>query len=458
MPRLLFAFVALLSFQNVFSYTPKTDTDQITVRLATDNQLLPLYLAKFVSNNSGMEASYLDQLEDVLQFDLNHNGFTYTLPHVPEREKLANALSTGDISQAKAWQALKIYYVIKVHVGDDKGLSAIMLSVNGDAMKNVGGLKLVGDMAKDRRTIHLLADAIHKSLFGTDGIASTHVLYTVRKKTGTTWSSEIWEADYDGQNAHSIMRDTNYNINPVYVPPKSGKVTGGFFYVGYQAAQPKIFLASLKEGVGRRLSYLSGNQLMPAISRQRDKIAFISDVTGNPDLFLQAFSPEEGAIGKPQQIFAAKKATQGTPTFSPDGKRIAFVSNKDGSPKIYVINVPAPGTPLKDITAQLVTRHSKESSAPAWSPDGSKLAYCAKADGFRQIWVYDFNSKDERQLTQGPNNKENPTWAPNSLSLIYNTSDANACELYLINVNQPNATKITSGPGEKRFPNWEPRT
>ncbi len=173
---------------------------------------------------------------------------------------------------------------------------------------------------------------------------------------------------------------------------------------------------------------------MPTLTRQRDKVAFISDVTGNPDLFVQEFNPDAGAMGKPQQIFSSLKATQGSPTFSPDGKQIAFVSNKDGSPKIYVMDVPAPGTPLKDIKAQLATKHSTESSAPTWSPDGTKLAYCAKTGGFRQIWGYDFSTKEERQLTQGVSNKENPTWAPNSLHLIYNSSDADASELYLINL------------------------
>jgi TolB protein len=72
--------------------------------------------------------------------------------------------------------------------------------------------------------------------------------------------------------------------------------------------------------------------------------------------------------------------------------------------------------------------------------------------------VYDYLTGIERQLTEGPGNKENPSWAPNSLHLVYNTSDAKASELYLINLKQARASKISSGPGEKRFPSWEPRT
>jgi TolB protein len=215
-------------------------------------------------------------------------------------------------------------------------------------------------------------------------------------------------------------------------------------------------MGSLSGDAPQRFSLLKGNQLLPAMSRQRDKIAFISDVTGNPDLFLQNFDAEKGPVGKPRQIYATHRATQGSPSFSPNGKEIAFVSNKDGSPRIYVMNIPAEGVALKDIKAKLITKTNRENTAPSWSPDGSKIAFCAQTKGVRQIWVYDLLTKMEKQVTTGPKNKENPTWAPNSLHLIFNTSDSGDSELYLMNLNQPDAVKISSGPGEKYFPSWEP--
>lgn len=435
---------------------PNEDDEKIVVKLATESKLMPLYLAPFYKENPSLDSNYISQLEQILQFDLNHNGMTFTVQHTNERNTLSDAGNFSTPGNATAWKALNVYYVIKVLI-KEKQISARMLSVNGNSEKAVEGLPLTGNLSQDRRQIHRLADMVHKALFGTDGVANTRIIYTVKTLNGNKSTAEIWEADYDGANALQITRENSLCVTPAYIPPKPGYSSGSIMYISYKSGQSKIYIASLKEGVGRRFSLLKGNQLMPTVSRQRDKVAFICDYTGNPDLFMQAFDPEKGPIGKPQQIFATHLATQGTPTFSPDGRQIAFVSNKDGSPRIYVMDIPAPGASLKDIKATLITKNNRENTAPSWSSDGSKLAYCAANGGTRQIWIYDFDKRQERQITQGGGNKENPTWAPNNLHIIFNSTGNNISELYLINLNQPEAVKISNGPGEKRFPVWEPK-
>lgn len=445
---LLFLFISLVRTLSA--------GEEMVVKLGTGVELLPVYISSDKNEGSGFSADYIEKLEKILKFDFSHNGMTTLALPSKSRSQLDRTTPFDFKGDLSGWAKENIYYIIKLKAKDKK-LAARIMVVNSNGIKAVEGLPLTGEISQDRRTIHQLADSIFKALFDKEGVASTKFLYAQKSKdTSKKWVSILYEADYDGANARRISSNDEFAISPSYIPPKPGYKSNACLFVSYKTGQPKIYMGSLSGDAPQRFSLLKGNQLLPAMSRQRDKIAFISDVTGNPDLFLQDFDAEKGPVGKPRQIYSTHRATQGSPSFSPNGKEIAFVSNKDGSPRIYIMNIPAEGVALKDIKAKLITKTNRENTAPSWSPDGSKIAFCAQTKGVRQIWVYDLLTKAEKQVTTGPKNKENPTWAPNSLHLIFNTSDSGDSELYLMNLNQPDAVKISSGPGEKYFPSWEP--
>lgn len=429
-----FHTVVLMLFLGFITHAERGFSSELVVQLQTEQQAVPVALPPFIDTKSEFPRNHIKVLEEVLRFDLDWSGLARVAP-----------------AQEKG-----ILYTVVVEVQGRK-LKARAVS-QGDGNEILfDEVLLTGSLERDRREIHRLANAILRVLFDVDGIAVTKILYTVRTVENGKEKSSVWEADYDGANARLVAARAGYSVTPAYVPPKWGFAPGAFVYVAYLTGQPKIFLSPLTEDAPVRLLPLLGNQLMPAVSRQRDRIAFISDASGNPDLFLQDFDPERGVLGKPRHLFTAPLAVQGTPAFSPDGKSLALVSDKGGTPRIYVLEIPPSGTPLKEMKPVLISKVNRENTAPAWSPDGSKIAYCARTQGERQIWVYDFATGKERQQTDGRGNKENPSWAPDSKHLVFNTSDAGACELYLLVLNRAKAVKLTSGPGEKRFPSWEPR-
>ncbi len=427
------------------------ESEEIKVYLETTSPLTPVYVADFHASASTLPAQYLTQLREVLDNDLRHDGQSSVMMRSEEKEALLKQDNKQVAFNPSLWKGWGALYVVSTKIVDHS-LTISLFGSQSQTLKHLPAFQLTGNLASDRRIIHNAADILHKLLYGTEGIANSRLLYCVQPMQGKKWCSEIWECDWDGSNARQVTNEKSYCVTPAFLPSQGGN--DRFVYVSYKKGQPKIYVASMKEGEGKRLVSLRGNQLLPAISPQKDKIAFICDASGRTDLFVQRLNPQSGMASTPVQLFSYPRSTQASPTFSPDGSKIAFVSDKDGSMRIYLISSEKG---KRRATPELLTKKNGENSCPAWSPDGKKLAYSAKTKGVRQIWIYDFATGEERQLTDGSGHKENPAWAPDSLHLVFNSTGTQQSELYVVNLNQPEAIKITSGPGKKDYPAWGTR-
>jgi TolB protein len=435
--------------------------EELYVQLAGETPVIPLFVSPIENKQGKLPLATQNSLREVLLFDLNHNGMTrvLTAKEIASKPSLQGQEAFDAPLHFDKLKNESVLYLLKLRL-EGSHLFATLYFVNGQKAQKIDGIELTNDAQKDRVKIHALSNVVHELLFGKKGIATSRILYTVKKKIdrkplSPIWVSEVFEADYDGQNARQVTFDHSLVANPQYIPSPDGSRSSSFLYVSYKIGQPKIYFASLKGGTPKRFSTLRGNQLTPCLNKNANAVAFISDTTGKADLFCQQLSQE--TEHKPRMLFTAKGAANASPSFSPDGRKIAFVSDKDGSPKIYVMSIPPLGAKLADLKPQLISKRCRENSAPTWSPDGKKLAYCGRNSGDRQIWVYDFETSQERELTRGKGTKENPAWAPNSLHILFNLTQDSSTELYLINLNQQEAVQISKGQGAKLFPTWEPK-
>lgn len=427
--------------------------EPIHIELLTKQTLTPSYVSRIACKDNSFDTSYLMQLDMVLEQDLGYSGKMNVL----KRDKLKEDLSLGKDPLNKInWKAQGVTHFVQVQIADKKIEVKALNSLNG-SLKTFAPIPLSGTIAKDKKVIHHIADSLIKALFEEEGICSTRILYSYQLQSETpgskNWKAEIWECDWDGGNARQITKDNSYAVTPASIPALKGGQEK-FLYVSYKMGQPKIFIAGINDGLSKKSIDLRGNQLLPAVSPKRNMIAYICDAAGRADLFIQSLNPETGQLGEPQQIYSYPNASQASPSFSPDGKKIAFVSDKDGCARIYTINAVYQS---KRQEPSLITKINRENTCPSWSPDGKKLAYSSKTDGIRQIWIYDFESREEKQLTFGPGNKENPSWAPNSEHLVFNSTDHATSDLFVVNIYQPEAIKITKGPGKKHYAAWTTR-
>ena len=81
------------------------------------------------------------------------------------------------------------------------------------------------------------------------------------------------------------------------------------------------------------------------------------------------------------------------PAWSPDGRKLAFVSDRDGNSEVYVMNADGSGQ-------RSLTRNPAYDADPAWSPDGRKLAFVSNRDGSYGVYVMNADGSGPRRLAQ----------------------------------------------------------
>ncbi|MCH9612358.1 MAG: Tol-Pal system protein TolB [Chlamydiia bacterium] len=451
-------FPLILATLLPFALFAQIDEDEITIELSTQTEIAPVYMSHTQHINIEVAPGYIKQLEHALVFDLSHNGYMQVLPTEDYLEEQAKKDAKGSINLS-VWNENGIQYILLPAV-TGKQLSLSIYNPQLSKYYEVPGLYITGRIDRDLEHIHKLADDILFQTLGIEGIATTKILYSYQPEEPSypgseDWQAEIWEADYTGTNARQCTHQNSYSITPVVIPSPIASQQMQFLYVCFKQGQPKIYLGSNGNGKSKKILSLRGNQILPAIAPQGDKIAFVSDASGRASLFLQSFDPMSGPYGKPIQIYSTPKGVVASSSFSPDGSKLAFVSDESYTPRIYLVDLMSAMKERKTPQVTCLTKACRENTAPCFSHDGKKLAYSAKVDGVRQIWIYDFETGKETQLTSGTEHKENPSFAPNDLHLIYNTTSP-TFDLYLINLNQKRPTRLTHGPGKKHYPSWSP--
>jgi Tol biopolymer transport system component len=195
----------------------------------------------------------------------------------------------------------------------------------------------------------------------------------------------------------------------------------------------------------------------PVWSPDGQRIAFVSwrnTTTGkwsleSGDIYLLDFDPTAGAGG---DLFRLTDSTSndGWPTWSPDGKRIAFQSERSGNWELWVINVD--GTGLTQLT-----HHPEEDAHPDWSPDGTRIAFTSRRGGDRDIWVMNADGTNPVNLTNSKGRDRYPMWSPDGKQIAFNTRRDGDQEIYVMNADGSNQRNVTNSPNSTEgLADWSP--
>lgn len=138
------------------------------------------------------------------------------------------------------------------------------------------------------------------------------------------------------------------------------------------------------------------------------------------------------------------------PAWSPDGTRLAFTSRPEGGlgdNQIYVVN--ADGGSRARLT------FSGTDFDPAWSPDGIRLAFTSERDGNLEIYVMNADGSDPVRLTFVDGSDTHPTWSPDGTRIAFSsTRDGGGSEIYVMNADGTDPIRLTFEGGFA--PDWSP--
>jgi Tol biopolymer transport system component len=212
---------------------------------------------------------------------------------------------------------------------------------------------------------------------------------------------------------------------------------------------------------GSRLTNLTqswADDLAPVWSPDGQRIAFVSlrDTLagkwgmGPRSIYVMEFDPQTGAAGTNVARLTGEDMDAGWPTWSPNGARVAFGSDRGGNPDVWVVNLD--GTGLANLT-----EHPADDQFPAWSPDGSKIAFTSNRGGNLDVWVMDADGSDPVNLTNTPGPDRYAMWSPDGQRIAFNTRRDGDQEVYAMGANGEDQTNLTQAPDSiEGLADWSP--
>ena len=181
----------------------------------------------------------------------------------------------------------------------------------------------------------------------------------------------------------------------------------------------------------------------PAWSPDGRRIAFVSDRDGNFEIYVMK------ADGSGQRNLTRDAASDGDPVWSPDGRRIAFVRHRDDHDEIYVVNADGTGQ-------SLLARGAN----PVWSPDGRTIAY-SRPRANTGVYLMNADGSGQRKLTRPSNPRTSDrghVWSPDGrkIAFVRSSWDTDNSEIYVMNADGSGQRNLTRNPKLDSTPAWSP--
>jgi Tol biopolymer transport system component len=216
--------------------------------------------------------------------------------------------------------------------------------------------------------------------------------------------AEVYSIRPDGRALRRLTHAPSHDYPAAASPDGATLLTVSATGEGQTQRERLVLLPLRGAGTGRSLGPVAARVRSPSWSPDGRWLAFESDSASFRDIYRVQ------ADGTGLLRLTSNREGNFEPAVSPDGRSIAFVSSRDGDSEIYVM--PAQGGP-----AQRLTAFHREDWAPAWSPDGRSIAFLSNREGVDRVYVVQADGTGLRQLSAATRadtalSEAEPAWSP----------------------------------------------
>src|SRR5215471_872615 len=421
-----------------------------TVRIGGDvSGLAPkLAIAPFVALSQDAETvAAAKTITDVLFDDIEYEREFYLI----KKDAIATAprpTSVDGVNLAP-WKELNADGLLVGTVRKDaNGIVVQVRLIQVSTGREAFGKQYSGSVANPRRYAHTISDEVHKDQIGIDGVARTRLTFSSDRDRERAKSAvanrdvqEIYIADYDGANPKRVTSTTTLNITPVWSPDNQAIAYTSYRPSGQFGTYQDIIVSYIATGMRETPANGSPQRqnYLPIYSPDGSKIAFTSNRDGNPEIYVM------NRDGTGMRRMTNNPSIDVTPTWSPSGNQLAWVSDRTGQPHIYVMNVD--GTGQRQLIGEYCDR-------PTWaSGQFNEIAYAARTGPGYDIKLYSFTTGETKKLTDGIGSNESPAFSPNGRHIAFTSTRNGKIQVFTVDRDGNNLRQITRE-GNNKFPNW----
>jgi TolB protein len=397
----------------------------------------PLAFMPF-TGTPGSEA-VASQIETIMARDLRYSDRYRIMDSIPPALR-------GERVDYTLWDRLGAVWLLTGRVEGGAGAQTLVLELHDVVVGQVKqqGRFAVPEVANPdfRMAVHRASDEVVRWTFGEPGMAATRIAFGMLQNG----SKELFLVDSDGENLRRLTSHGDVVVSPAWAPDGQRII-----YASPVSGAWELYEYDLTARRSRKLQGPGEGAFAPAFHPNGDVIAFSVAAGSGTQIYTYNLA----------RNCCRTRLTNGTrddlsPTFSPDGRNVAFFSNRFGDRVPQVFHMPADGG-----SAELISPYDLAAlgyyTSPDWSPFGNFVAFHGRVGQFGAYNILVARMGERGRLTQltweGQN--EDPSWAPDGRHLVFKGERSWGKGLFIVDTVTGTIRPIMTGVTVD-VPQWSP--